>query len=359
MILTFYQAIEKTKNQEFFRSTICKKIQVGVLGTGRIGKIHLQNLYNHKQISIKGVADPFIDESFVQGLALKGYKDKESILNDKQIEAVFICTPSNTHYELIKEALKAKKAVFCEKPVDLDLHRILEIKKQLDNEGGFLQVGFNRRYDANFQRIAQLIKANEIGELLQISITSRDFKAPPRSYVEGSGGMFLDMSIHDFDLLRFLSQSEVSELFVNASNLVSDYADIDVDSALINLTLKNKAQAIIINCREAVYGYDQRVEVFGKKARAFCENKYENSVQLCNATNQSRQNPLDFFLERYANSYKKELDDFVRALSAKQKPSVGIEESLQATLIALAAIKSAKEKRLIYLDELKKDYKGL
>lgn len=336
-----------------------KELKVGVLGTGRIGKIHLSNLYNHHKVSIKAVADPFIDENFVQSLGLTSYKDKEKILKDEQIQAVFICTPSNTHYELIKEALAAKKAVFCEKPVDLDLKRILEIKKILENEGGFLQVGFNRRYDANFTKIAQLVKENEIGELLQITIVSRDFKAPPRSYVKDSGGMFLDMSIHDFDLLRFITQSEVKELFVNANNLVSDYADIDVDSAIMNLNLENKAQAVIINCREAVYGYDQRVEVFGKKGRSFCENKYENSVHLCNANNESRQNPLDFFLERYAKSYKNELDDFIQKLSTNQKPSVGINESIQSTLIALGAMQSAKEKRLVNLDELKHQYKGL
>lgn len=333
-----------------------KKITIGVLGTGRIGKIHSKNLFNHPQVFFKAVADPFVDEDFAKMLQVKTFKDTEAILEDDEIEAVFLCTPSDTHYELIKKSLYANKAVFCEKPVDLDLKRILEIQKILQETQGFLQVGFNRRFDANFNRIAHLVAEGEVGELLQIRITSRDFQAPPRAYVQSSGGMFLDMSIHDFDMLRFITKSEVKEIFVSATNLVSSYADIDVDTAIITLVLENGALAVIENCREAVYGYDQRLEVFGKKGRVFCENNYENSVTLCNAKNQNRQNPLNFFLERYANSYKRELDDFVESVCSGKKPSIGIEESIQATLIALAAAKSLQTKNTISLDEIKSLY---
>lgn len=336
--------------------TKTQSIKVGVLGTGRIGKIHIKNLINHPNIILKAIADPFIDEGFAKSFKLDFYKNKDAILKDKEIDAVFICTPSDTHYELIKACIAAKKAVFCEKPVDLDLNRILEIKALIEQENAFLQVGFNRRFDSNFKHLAGLVEKNELGQILQVHIISRDFSPPPKAYVESSGGMFLDMSIHDFDMLRFLSKSEVKEIFVNAKNLVTDYKELDIDTATINLTLANGALAVIENCREAVYGYDQRAEVFGKKGRAFCENKYENSVTFCNKQNQSRQNPLDFFLKRYADSYKSELDDFVSSFLNRKKPSVGIEESIEATIIALGAMKSFKTKKLVELEKLRKEY---
>lgn len=331
-------------------------IKVGVLGTGRIGKIHIKNLWNHPQIHIKGVADPFVDKAFIEALKLPLYQNAEDLFADKDIDAIFICTPSDTHYELIKQALLAKKAVFCEKPVDLDLKRILEIRDLIQTNNGFLQVGFNRRFDSNFKGIAKLIKAGEVGKLLQLRITSRDFSPPPRSYVEGSGGMFLDMTIHDFDMLCFLSQSAVKEVFAMGKSMVSDYGDIDIDTATIQLVLENDCLAVIENCRQAVYGYDQRVEVFGDKGRVFCENKYDNSITLCNALAQSQQNPLDFFLERYADSYKQELEDFIEHFSSGKKPSVGIEESIQSTLIALCALESFKTKSLVGMDLFKQQY---
>lgn len=333
-----------------------KAIKVGILGTGRIGKIHIKNLFNHPQVEIKAVAEPFVDKDFVSSFGLKVYENAESVINDKAIDAIFICTPSDTHYQFIKDSINCGKAVFCEKPVDLDLNRILEIKELVKAKSGFLQVGFNRRFDANFEKIASLVSSGAVGRLLQVRITSRDFKAPPRTYVEASGGMFLDMSIHDFDMLRYLTKSEVKEVFVNAKSLVSDYGDIDIDTAIINLVLDNDCLAIIENCREAVYGYDQRVEVFGNKGRVFCENKYDNSVTLCNETNQNRENPLDFFLERYIDSYKKELDAFVLSLSKGQEPCVGICESIQSTLIAIAASESVKTKAVVTLESIKKQY---
>ena len=333
-----------------------KKINVGVLGTGRIGKIHIKNLFNHSRICIKGVADPFVDRAFVDSLGLHVFKDSVEMLSCSDIDAVFICTSSDTHYALIKDALAAKKAIFCEKPVDLDLNRILEIDSILKKNGGFLQVGFNRRFDENFSKIASMVRDNAVGNILQIHIVSRDFLPPPRSYVEGSGGMFLDMSIHDFDMLRYLSSSEVDEVFVMAGSYVSDYGDIDVDTASILLRLQNGCVAQIENCRLASYGYDQRVEVFGDKGRVFGENKYNDSVTLCNANNQSRSNPLDFFLERYASSYKSELEDFIAHFSEGKSASVGIKESINATLIALAVMESHKSSRAVKVAEIAKKY---
>ncbi|MCX2682512.1 inositol 2-dehydrogenase [Campylobacter sp. MIT 21-1685] len=332
-----------------------RQIRIGVFGTGRIGKIHIKNLLNHPQVILKAVSDPFIDKDFLCTLNGTVYKEKDELLQDNEIEAVFICTPSDTHYELIKEALRAKKAVFCEKPIELDLNRILEIKQILKETQGFLQVGFNRRFDANFHQIAKLVSEGEVGDIIQIHIISRDFSPPSKAYVESSGGIFLDMSIHDFDMLAFITKSQVEEIFVSGRNFVTDYDDID--TATMTLHLSNGALAVIENCRQAVYGYDQRLEVFGKKGRVFCENKYENSVTLCNSRNQNRQNPLDFFLERYIDSYKNELDDFITNFCNGKKPSVGIEESIQSTLVALAAAKSLQTKSLVCIDEFKKQYK--
>ena len=183
---------------------------------------------------------------------------------------MFICTSSDTHYDLIKRAIIArKKAIFCEKPIDLDLQRILEIEHSVREHNVFLQIGFNRRFDSNFKQIAKLVQQGEAGRLVHTRIVSRDFSAPPRSYIEKSGGIFLDMSIHDFDMLRYVTGREVQEVYVRGASLVSDYGDIDIDSALISLVLDDGSLASIENCREAVYGYDQRVEVFGRKGRVF------------------------------------------------------------------------------------------
>lgn len=331
-------------------------INVGILGTGRIGKIHIRNLYNHARINIKGVVDPFVDKEFTESLGLKIYSDVDSILADKDIDAIFICTSSDTHYDLIKSSLSANKAIFCEKPVDLDIHRILEIKNLLDKSGGYLQVGFNRRFDSNFKRLSKIVHDGAVGDLLQLRITSRDFTPPPRSYVEGSGGMFLDMSIHDFDMLRYVSHSEVKEVYVIGKSRVTDYADIDIDTANIMCLLENDCIATIENCRQAPYGYDQRLEVFGSKGRAFCENKYDNSVTICDSSAQSRQNPLDFFLERYAASYNAELEDFIQSILANGRPSVGINESIEASLIAIAAMESMKTNRPVSLSDIRKQY---
>lgn len=331
-------------------------INIGVLGTGRIGKIHIKNLLNHTKINLKAIVDPHADKEFINSINIPCYEDKKAIFEDDNIQGVFICTPSNTHYELIKEAITANKAVFCEKPVDLDMKRILEIKNLVEQKNAFLQVGFNRRFDSNFKRIADLVKEGEVGALIHTQIISRDFMPPPRAYIEGSGGMFMDMSIHDFDMLSFLTQKEVETVFVSGASLVSDYKDIDIDTALISLSLSDGSLASIHNCREAVYGYDQRVEVFGRKGRVFCENKYDNSVSLCNATNQSRQNALDFFLERYLQSYANELDSFVQSLNDKSKAVVGIDESIKATLIALGANESLKTKQTVELKKIKNSF---
>ena len=332
-------------------------LNIGVLGTGRIGKIHISNLVNHTQVKVVLVADPYIDEEFVQSLQLPFSRDSQDVLTHKDIEAVFICTSSDTHYDLNKRAIIArKKAIFCEKPIDLDLQRILEIEHLVREHNVFLQIGFNRRFDSNFKQIAKLVQQGEAGRLVHTRIVSRDFSAPPRSYIEKSGGIFLDMSIHDFDMLRYVTGREVQEVYVRGASLVSDYGDIDIDSALISLVLDDGSLASIENCREAVYGYDQRVEVFGRKGRVSCENKYENSVLLCNVNCESRSNPLDFFLERYADSYRNELQDFISQYYAKKSPSVGIKESIEATLIALGAMESLQQNCSISMRAIRNQY---
>ncbi len=331
-------------------------IKVGIFGTGRIGKIHIKNLINHPKVDLKMVVDPFIDEDFIKALGISFSKDEKDIFENPQIDTVFICTPSDTHYDLIKKSILAHKIIFCEKPIDLDLKRILEIKQLVEKENVFLQVGFNRRFDSNFRKIAKEIQEGAVGKLVQTRITSRDFSPPPRNYVEASGGMFLDMSIHDFDMLRFITKKEVQSIFVNATNLVTDYGDIDVDTAFLLFTLMDGSLASIENCRSAVYGYDQRIEVLGKDGRIFCDNKYDNSVILCNKENESRENPLDFFLERYRDSYKNELEDFIFNVQNNNPPSVGIDESIEATILALAALQSHQQKQMIEIASIKAKY---
>ena len=332
-------------------------INVGILGAGRIGKVHALSLKKIAGVNVKSVADPYLDEEWAisQGIENR-YKDVDAILNDDSIDAVYICTPTDSHADLIIKASQKGKAIFCEKPVDLDISRILKVQEILKENNTLFQIGFNRRFDKNFKKISQLVKNDALGDLLSLKVVSRDPSAPPRSYVESSGGLFLDMTIHDFDMVRFLSHQNITEITAKGASLITDYGDIDIDTAMLTMTLEDGSFAMIENCRATTYGYDQRVEVFGTKGNANCKNVFDNSVEITNNEGTSSDKPMYFFLERYEDAYYQESVEFVNSINNSEKVSVGIEDALESALMAVAAKKSLEENRSVTINEIREEF---
>lgn len=321
-------------------------MKIGIIGTGRIGKIHAENIIkNFKDIEIKSVADTNIEESrsWAESLGIKNiYSDYKKIIEDKEIGAVIICSSTNTHSTISIEAARAGKDIFCEKPIDYDLDKIKEVLNEVEKANVKFQVGFNRRFDHNFKKVKDLVIEGAIGEVHIVKVTSRDPEPPSPEYARVSGGMFLDMTIHDFDMVRYLSGSEVVEVFTNAAVLVDKAIGEagDVDTALINLKFANGAIGIIDNSRKAAYGYDQRVEVFGSKGGVTASNDTPTTVVLSTSSGVESDKPKYFFLERYMDSFRDELKEFFQCIKENKTPSVTAIDGLKTILIALAAKKS-------------------
>ena len=258
-----------------------------------------------------------------------------------------------THADIAVEAAKAGKHIFCEKPVDLTVAKIKAVEAAVKEAGVKLQIGFNRRYDHNFAAIKDLANAGKIGQLQTIKITSRDPEPPPVSYVKVSGGIFLDMTVHDFDMARFIG-GEVEEVFVNAAVLVDPAIGEagDVDTALVSLKFKNGAIGVIDNCRKASYGYDQRLEVFGSKAQASAANDTPTHVAFIDENGKVTDKPLYFFLERYMQSFTDEMTEFIDCVLHDKPTKTTVEDGLQALRMGLAAKKSLAEHRPVKLSEI-------
>ncbi len=332
-----------------------KQLNVGIIGAGRIGSLHAKSItYNVPSAKVLGITD--VNKAGLSELAAslgieKIYDDYTQMLADPEIEAVLICSSTNTHAQIAIEAAKAGKHIFCEKPIDLTPEKVNAVLKAVDEAGVKLQVGFNRRFDHNFARIGELVKEGEVGDVHIVKITSRDPAPPPAEYSAVSGGMFLDMTIHDFDMARFLAGSEVKEVFAKATCLVDPAIGEagDVDTAIITLQFENGAIGVIDNSRRAAYGYDQRVEVFGSKGALIADNDTPTNVVLMNEDGVCSEKPLYFFLERYMQSFKDELIQFVDAVNNDKPVPADGEDGLQALLVALAAKESAKEGKPVTL----------
>jgi myo-inositol 2-dehydrogenase/D-chiro-inositol 1-dehydrogenase len=266
------------------------------------------------------------------------------MLDDPEIDAILIGSPSVEHAPQLIECAEAGKHIFCEKPIALDPEIIRNALAEVDKSGVKLQVGFNRRFDPNFSAVQQQVSSGALGEPHIIRITSRDPAPPPADYVAGSGGMFLDMTIHDFDMARFLSGSEVTEVHAYGAVLVDPEIGKagDIDTAVISLKFANGALGIIENSRKAVYGYDQRVEVFGSKGTALADNNTPTSMVIFNESGTIRDKPLYFFLERYEKAFVAEMKAFVDAVREKTTTPVSGNDGLATVLIALAAKQSLK-----------------
>lgn len=335
-------------------------ISLGIIGAGRIGKVHAQSIMNHiTSARLKTVADPFMNEETEASLRALGVsdctKDYKKILNDPEIDAVLICSSTNTHADISLEAIAAGKHVFCEKPVSQDIAKIRQVMEKLKGTKLKYQVGFNRRFDHNFEAVRAAVVQGDVGDVHIVRITSRDPAPPPPEYAAVSGGMFLDMTIHDFDMVRYLTASDVVEVFANGAVLVDPLIGKagDIDTAVISLKMANGALAVIDNSRKAAYGYDQRAEVFGSKGQASISNDTNSSLILSSETGIHAEKPLYFFLERYMASFTKEVRMFVQAIEQDSAVPVDINDGLQPVLIAAAALRSLKEHRPVLLSEIK------
>jgi myo-inositol 2-dehydrogenase/D-chiro-inositol 1-dehydrogenase len=281
--------------------------------------------------------------------------DADDIINDPEINAVVIASSTDTHVKFIQKAAHMKKDVFCEKPIDTDLKLIKETLNIVKNEKIKLMIGFNRRFDKNFKRIREMVASGQIGTPQIIKVTARDPALPPIEYIEGSGGMFFDMTIHDWDMVCYQAGSEVEEVYATGAVLIDPEVGKagDIDTAVVILKLKNGAIGMIDNSRQAVYGYDQRVEVFGSKGCAVADNETSNTVRLYTAENVKEDNIPYFFLERYMDSYAAELDFFFECLRNNVEPSPNGEDGLINAIIATAVQRSYEENRPVKISEVK------
>ena len=334
-----------------------KKIRVGIIGAGRIGRVHAGTLKRLSAAEATAITD--IDPEAARVAAALGginriEKDAARILADPEIDAVLICSSTDTHADLIVQAARAGKHIFCEKPIDYDLARIDWALEAVAKSGVKLQIGFNRRFDANFIRVRQAIASGEIGAPRLLHIISRDPAPPPLSYIKISGGMFFDMTIHDFDMARFLIADEVEEVYVEAAVMVDPEIGRagDIDTAVTTLRFRNGVIGTIDNCRQAAYGYDQRVEVLGSKGAVATANSYPNQAVISSATEIRRDLPLNFFLERYAESFVAELQAFVTAIADDKPTPVSGTDARMPVLMGMAAMRSHHEHRPVRMEEI-------
>ena len=334
------------------------KLKFGVIGTGRIGRVHIENL----AVKIPRAEVVAISDVNVEGAQLltkdfsipQLFNDGIEMLGLPEVEAVVICSPTDTHTKFIKEAADAGKHIFCEKPIDLSIANVQFAMKETERNDVKLMVGFNRRFDPNFSKLKEVVQSGKIGTPHIVKITSRDPAPPSIEYIKKSGGLFLDMTIHDFDMARFLMGSEITEVFAQG-NCLSDNAIAeagDIDTAVINLKFENGAMAVIDNSRKAAYGYDQRAEVFGSKGMVSTDNSKPDNHIVFNKEGSHGPLPLHFFLERYSQAYLNEMNAFIDSISADEQPPVTGRDGLLATAAAVAAGQSMLKNRPVAVSDI-------
>ena len=333
-----------------------RKLKTGVIGLGRIGQIHLSNLLYHTPNAEVVIASDVFEAAHenAKKAGVSTTTSAEEVINHPDVEAVIICAPTPQHVPYTIAAAQAKKHIFCEKPLDVTIPAILSAQKAVKENNVKLMLGFNRRFDPNFARVRSLVLDGSIGDPHIVKVTSRDPAPPPLEYVKISGGLFLDMTIHDFDMARYLTGSEVTEVYVKGDSLVDPRIKQydDIDTAVITLTFENGAIGVIDNSRKAVYGYDQRVEVFGSKGMAKAENNTPDNVLQYNTTGGVSALPLHFFLERYEKAYRSCIQTFVDSVLQNTASPVDAHDGLMATAVGLAAGLSLKEKRPVKVAEI-------
>ena len=335
-----------------------KKINIGIIGAGRIGKLHTENL----SMRIPEANPMIISDIFLEAAEKcaadynipQAVRDYREILANPDIDAVLICSSTDTHAGIIIEAAEAGKDIFCEKPIAHDLKLIDKALEAVEKAGVKLQIGFNRRFDPDYRRVREYIKEGKIGDPHILKITSRDPEPPPIEYVKVSGGMFMDMTIHDFDMARFLIDSEVEEIYAAAGVMIDPEIGRvgDVDTALITLKFKNGVIGTIDNSRKSAYGYDQRVEVLGSAGMADISNERPNTARLSTAESISEDLPLNFFIERYTEAYINEIKEFISCIINDTPPPVTGIDGRMPVLMGKAAKISYAENRPVKLSEV-------
>jgi myo-inositol 2-dehydrogenase/D-chiro-inositol 1-dehydrogenase len=328
-------------------------VRLGLLGAGRIGKVHAGAIAANKGARLVAVADAFPDAAKALAASTGAeVREADAIMNASDIDAVLITTPTDLHATMIEQAARAGKAIFCEKPVDLDVERVRACLAVVTEAKAPLMVGFNRRFDPNFMEVRRQIDSGAIGKVEMVSITSRDPGPPPADYIRRSGGLFRDMTIHDFDMARFLLGEEPVSVFASASVLVDPEIGKlgDFDSASIILTTKSGRIAQISNSRRASYGYDQRIEVHGSEGLVSAENVRATSVEIANGDGYRREPLLNFFMTRYTEAYRNEIAAFIAALESGKPATPSGEDGLKALVLADAALRSVREQKAVIVD---------
>ena len=335
-----------------------QKVNVGVIGAGRIGKLHAEHLaYRVPDANIFAIADIFLEaaEKCAANLQIpSAVKEHREIMENPDIEAVIVCSSTDTHAQMIEEAAAAGKHIFCEKPIDFDLARIDAALEAVDNAGVKLQIGFNRRFDPNFKRVREMVAAGKVGMPHILRITSRDPGPPPIEYIKVSGGIFLDMTIHDFDMARYLIGSEVTEIYAAGGVMVDPAIGEagDIDTAVITLRFANGVIGTIDNSRKAIYGYDQRVEVFGSEGMVAVSNNTPDTAVHSDTEGVHSSLPLFFFVERYTDSYVAEMQAFIECIQQDKTPPVTGIDGRIPVVMGYAAKKSYQENRPVKLSEV-------
>ncbi len=330
-------------------------LRIGLLGAGRIGKVHAAAIAAAPNATLVAVADAVADAA--RALAAESgaeVRSVDEIIAAPDVDAILIATPTDLHADLIEQGVRADKAVFCEKPIDLDVERVRACLQVVDDHNGLLMVGFNRRFDPNFRAVRDQIDAGDIGEVEMVNIISRDPGPPPLSYMERSGGLFKDMTIHDFDMARFLLGEEPVSVSAVGSVLVDpEIATVpDIDSAAVTLVTESGKIAQISNSRRAAYGYDQRIEVLGSLGMARAHNLHETTAELATGDGFQRPPLMNFFLERYMMAYDIEVARFADcALNGTPVPATG-DDGLRSLILAEAAGRSNREGRVVKVDEI-------
>ena len=334
-----------------------RKLKIGVIGLGRIGQIHLSNLLHHMpDAEVVIASDVSLDAHiYAKKLGVPHVTTMaEDVIQHREVEAVVICSPTPYHVPYSIAAARQGKHIFCEKPLDVTLEAIQDAEKAVQENNVKLMLGFNRRFDANFSKVRSVVQAGKIGEPHILRITSRDPAPPPVEYLKTSGGIFLDMSIHDFDMARYIVGSEVKEVFVKGDALI--HPEIkefgDIDTAVIVLTFENGAIGVIDNSRKAVYGYDQRLEIFGSEGMAKAENNTTDALVHFDSQGGHSALPLHFFLERYETAYRVCLKSFIDCVLHDKPSPVDARDGLMATAIGIAAMKSLTEGRSVKMEEV-------
>ena len=333
-------------------------IRIGIVGAGRIGHVHAESVtYHIPDAEVAMVTD--VVEANAKKLAEKYGVPKYSanymdLINDPGIDAVLVCSPTPTHAEISIAAMKAGKHVFCEKPVHTSLEKIREVAEVEKETGRKLQIGFNRRFDHNHRAVRRAAQEGKLGKVEIIKITSRDPEPPSPEYAASSGGLYIDMMIHDFDMAMFLADSDVTEVYAMGTSLVDPRIGEagDVDTAIVTLTCATGALGVIDNSRRAAYGYDQRVEVFVSLGMAADENDGDSTVKISTAAGVVGEKPQFFFLERYMASFTEEMKQFIRAITEDAEVPVGIHAGLMSVVLAKAAKKSLDEHRPVSVSEI-------